>query len=150
MTRVFFSLNLKIYYKQAVAAIIVYDLTNPESLEDAVKIWKKDVDENVFLKNNTPIPCLLIGNKCDLSNKMNKSEEEMKKFCQQHNFINWFETSSFSGENIDEAIDCLIKKILETQADEGEEVSDQKNEVTKIIPAGNESSVKLTSTICCG
>jgi GTPase Era involved in 16S rRNA processing len=111
-------------------------LTDPESLEGALR-WKKDVEEKAFLKNDNPIPCLLIGTKSDLSNKMNKTEKEMKEFCQEHGFFNWFETSSKSGENIEKAFDCLLNKINEIQANIKEEemkkLNDKKNEIKKII-----------------
>lgn len=55
----------RVYYKDAVAAIIVFDLERPKSLDTALK-WKQDVDEKVTLPNGKPIPCILVGNKSDL------------------------------------------------------------------------------------
>jgi GTPase SAR1 family protein len=53
----------RVYYKQAVAAIVVFDVTDAESFE-GVKIWKKDIDSKVYLPDDqTPIPTILIGNK---------------------------------------------------------------------------------------
>jgi hypothetical protein len=37
-------------------------LTRQQTLDSVIK-WKKDIDQKVFLKENVPIPCLLIGNK---------------------------------------------------------------------------------------
>jgi GTPase SAR1 family protein len=53
----------RVYYKQAVAAIVVFDVTDAESFE-GVKVWKKDIDSKVYLPDDqTPIPTILIGNK---------------------------------------------------------------------------------------
>jgi small GTP-binding protein len=53
-----------VYYQEAVGCLIVFDVTNLQSL-DMVKKWKKDVDSKVFTSENQPIPCLLLGNKID-------------------------------------------------------------------------------------
>jgi Ras-related protein Rab-32 len=50
----------RIYYKDAVGAIIVFDLTKRKTFE-AVDTWRKDIEEK--LNVDEPIPVLLIGNK---------------------------------------------------------------------------------------
>ncbi len=50
----------KIYYKDAVGAIIVFDLTRQQTFE-AVDKWKLDIEDK--LNSDEPIPMLLIGNK---------------------------------------------------------------------------------------
>ena len=50
------------YYKQAVAGIVVFDITNTETLKNAKK-WKQDVDDKVFLPNGDNIPVVLFANK---------------------------------------------------------------------------------------
>lgn len=98
----------RVYYKQAVGAIIVYDLTNQNSLDD-VKIWKNDIDSKVMLPDDSPIPVLLLGNKCDLQEK----SEDMDKYCKEMGFIGHYTTSALTGQNIDKAIATLVAKILE-------------------------------------
>ncbi|ORC87550.1 putative small GTP-binding protein Rab11, putative,Rab11 GTPase [Trypanosoma theileri] len=56
----------RVYYQAAAGAIVVADITRPETLELAVK-WKQDVDSKVFLgATGKPIPCVLLINKVDL------------------------------------------------------------------------------------
>ena len=55
------------YFKQAEAAIIVYDVTNDLSFEKAQK-WVKDLEDQEEA-DNSPILKFLIGNKCDLVNE---------------------------------------------------------------------------------
>ena len=52
------------YFKQAEAAIIVYDISNEMSFEKAQK-WVQDLKEEEE-SSNTPILKFLVGNKCDL------------------------------------------------------------------------------------
>jgi small GTP-binding protein len=51
----------KNYYRDAVGAIVVYDVTRPETLESA-KGWIKDLKE----KAGSDVVMLLVGNKIDL------------------------------------------------------------------------------------
>ena len=48
----------------AIGAFIVFDVTRPQTF-DAVSKWKYDLDSKVFLPNNSPIPAVLLANKCD-------------------------------------------------------------------------------------
>jgi len=56
------TLLLQVYYKEAVAALIVFDCTR-QSTFDAVLTWKNDLDSKVLLPNGEPVPCLLLSNK---------------------------------------------------------------------------------------
>lgn len=53
---------LRVYYKDAMGAFIVYDVTRTSTFEAVVK-WKKDLDSKVTQLNGDPIPCILLGNK---------------------------------------------------------------------------------------
>lgn len=52
----------RVYYKDAVGAFIVFDVTRSATF-DAVMKWKQDLDSKVQLPNGSPIPCILIANK---------------------------------------------------------------------------------------
>jgi len=54
-----------VYYKEAVAALVVYDVTRPKTFE-AVAKWKSDLDSKVSLPpglGGGPIPTILLANK---------------------------------------------------------------------------------------
>lgn len=102
----------RVYYKEAVGAMVVYDITRPPTF-DAVHKWKMDIDNKVFLPDERPIPCVLLANKCDLTNQLNKSPDEMNDYCQQNGFAGWFEVSAKENKNIENAAKFLVEKILE-------------------------------------
>lgn len=78
----------RVYYKEAVGAFVVFDITRPATFE-AVKKWKNDIEAKVFLPDERPIPCVLLANKSDLPNAVKKSAEEMNDFCAQKGFVGW-------------------------------------------------------------
>eukprot|EP01079_Euglenida_sp_SAG-EU17-18_P003229 gene3230-3747_t len=93
--------------------IQMHDLTKANSLQKALD-WKRDIDEKVFLGDNTtPIPCVLLSNKCDLVTKPPLTKQEMQQFCQENGFVGWFETSAKDGTNVEASANFLIKHILD-------------------------------------
>jgi Ras-related protein Rab-32 len=60
-----FGTMTRVYYKYAIAAVIVFDLQRPATF-DAVLKWRDDVNQKVVLANDEPIPCILLANKCDM------------------------------------------------------------------------------------
>lgn len=101
----------RVYYKEAVGAMVVYDITRPATFE-AIAKWKNDIDHKVRLADDRPIPCVLLANKCDLPNTVTKSAEEMNAFCSEMGFVGWFQTSAKENRNINEAAHFLVEQIL--------------------------------------
>lgn len=60
-----FGAMTRVYYKGAVGAFVVFDLSVKD---DGISIqgWKKDIDEKVRLSNGDNIPVVLLANKCDI------------------------------------------------------------------------------------
>lgn len=52
----------RVYYKEAVGAFIVFDVTRSATFDAVVK-WKQDLDSKVQLPDSSPIPCILLANK---------------------------------------------------------------------------------------
>ncbi|XP_064601799.1 LOW QUALITY PROTEIN: ras-related protein Rab-32B-like [Liolophura sinensis] len=100
----------RVYYKYAIAAIIVFDLSRPATFDSVLK-WLNDVNSKVMLANEQPVPVLLLANKCDLD-EVQIDTTYLSKYCREHNFLGWFPTSAKTGLNIDEAMKYLIEHIL--------------------------------------
>ena len=109
----------RVYYKDALGAVIVYDATRPKTFEDVLK-WKSETDEKVKLPDGSPIPVILAGNKCDLERAEGCDAENFpggaEAFCQEHGFIGWLMTSAKEKTNISEAIGQLCDAIMEREA----------------------------------
>jgi len=103
------------YYKHAVAAIVVFDITKRDTLENAKK-WKADVDDKVFLRNGDNIPVVLFANKWDLvdENEQNRtvSDDELDDFCHENHYVGWFTTSAKTGLNVKKGMNFIITKVM--------------------------------------
>ncbi len=114
-----FSNMTRVYYKEAVGAFVVFDVTRYNTFESIQK-WKLDLDKKVFLPNSeTPIPTILLANKIDLLDDKETEEYQdtlrnnMDKYCTDNGFVAWFEISAKNNTNIESAITKLVTEILE-------------------------------------
>jgi len=102
----------RVYYKEAVGAFIVFDVTRTATFE-AVQKWKQDLDNKVQLPNGNKVPCILLANKCDQQKEgIVNNPALMEEFCKEKGFLAWFETSAKENINLDEAARFLVTKIL--------------------------------------
>lgn len=84
----------RVYYREAMGAFIVFDLTRPASFE-AVTKWKEDLDSKLTLANGKHIATVLLANKCDQGNDvLTNNGIKMEQFCQENGFVGWYETSA--------------------------------------------------------
>ncbi|RXG58233.1 hypothetical protein Avbf_16984 [Armadillidium vulgare] len=105
----------RVYYKQAVGAFIVFDVSNGKTF-DAVTKWKNDLDSKVTLPDGSNIPAVLLANKCDQPKEgVVSNASKMDDYCRERKFAGWFETSAKEDINIDEATKFLISKILNNE-----------------------------------
>jgi len=102
----------RVYYKEAVGAFIVFDVGRSSTFE-AVQKWKNDLDSKVHLADGSPVPCVLLANKCDQAKEgLVNSSSQMDEYCRDKGFLRWYETSAKENINIDDAARCLIDQIL--------------------------------------
>nr|CAI5839928.1 unnamed protein product [Callosobruchus analis] len=58
------------YYRGAMGIMLVYDITNEKSFENIVK-WLRNIDEHA----NEDVEKMILGNKCDMTDKRTVSKE---------------------------------------------------------------------------
>ena len=114
------------YYKGAIGALLVYDITRKDSFEHITK-WLNEVKSN----GSKDIFCILIGNKKDLEDQRQVKFEEGKKLAEENNLL-FLETSAKTAENVQEAFTISAEKILEQI---------QKTGIDPTVPSKN---VKIT------
>ncbi len=93
------------YYKGAKGAIIVYDITNEDSFNN-VESWMNEVTK----KGQRDIQFLLLGNKKDLVNDREVSEEKGIEKARELN-MHLFEASALEKTNVNEAFNYLMREI---------------------------------------
>lgn len=101
-----------LYYKDALAAILVYDVSNPQSLQ-SLNYWIQELKENV---DNNKFIISIAGNKCDLPPEVRKiSYQQGKDFAKENDIDIFIETSSKSGVGIKELFSYLAQKVYDMQ-----------------------------------
>jgi small GTP-binding protein len=96
------SLN-KVFYREAVGAILVFDLTSYSSFQD-LDSWLRE-----FIANARSNPCIVLcGNKSDLQDEREVQENEIVSFCADHDSLNFFETSAQTGDGVSRMMKCLL------------------------------------------
>ncbi|CAO3600319.1 unnamed protein product [Absidia cylindrospora] len=120
----------RVYYKEALGAFVVYDVTRPQTFEGVTK-WKQDLDSKVSLPEpwgGGHIPVVLLANKMDMLQEGHGqpiNHQEMNQFCRDNGFSNWFETSAKDNSNIDEAARHLIESIVAIEDEHGTLYADE-------------------------
>ena len=95
------------FYRNTAATIIVYSKTDRKSF-DNLGSWIKDV------KNNTEqeIPIFLIGNKCDVENRLIEvKKEEGEDYMKQYNLKYYSDVSAKTGYNVLETFEEVAKTV---------------------------------------
>ena len=101
------------FFRNAEGIMIVYDVTNQETYE-SLKYWIQSIKTNIG-DDLEHIPIIILGNKIDTEDREVKTEDA-EAFCKGENFP-YFETSAKTGENIDQAVRFLVKKLMELNSD---------------------------------
>lgn len=102
----------RVYYKEAVGAFVVFDVTRGSTFE-AVSKWKHDLDSKVLLPNGNPIPAVLLANKCDQKKDGSQNPSQMDQFCREGGFVGWFETSAKVSMNKKHALTWTVGVIMD-------------------------------------
>ncbi|WP_457558924.1 GTP-binding protein [Candidatus Harpocratesius sp.] len=94
------------YYRDARAAILCYDVSNRRTFENLPK-WMQELDDNCG-----KIPTLLVGNKIDLGREV--SRQEGLDFAMKHGFL-FMECSAKTGENVEDMFYKLAVEIFKQE-----------------------------------
>ena len=91
------------YYRGAVGALVVYDITNNRSWLN-VDSWMNE------LRNKAPpgMVILLVGNKCDLAEEQGQVDSAEVSAYAQKNDVAFIETSALDATNVDQAFNMII------------------------------------------
>ncbi|KAL7121640.1 hypothetical protein ACP275_02G193100 [Erythranthe tilingii] len=93
------------YYRGAVGAMLVYDVTKRESF-DHVARWVEELRAHA----DNSIVIMLVGNKADLVELRRVKTEDAVEFAEKQGLC-FFETSALSGDNVETAFFNLLQQI---------------------------------------
>lgn len=94
------------YYRGAIGAFLIYDITKQTTFENIEK-WIKELKEF----GEAQMVIMLIGNKNDLKHLRVIKTEDAISFAEKHG-INFMETSALDSTHIDEAFQKLVTGIF--------------------------------------
>lgn len=98
------------YYRRAVGALLVYDITNRKSFENLLK-WLREVEEIA----DEDCLVMLVGNKIDLQRQQRAvSLQDGREFAMKHK-VAFIETSAKEGVGVDAAFQHLLQAIYNLQ-----------------------------------
>lgn len=141
-----FALLAPMYYRNAQVALVVYDVTKPQSFIKA-RHWVKELREQA----NNGIIIALIGNKLDLvenADERKVAREEAEKLVQAENLL-FFETSAKTGENINELFLGIGEKIPLKHHNEHQSPTHEISDTHRVNLSGtNSSNINLNGCAC--
>eukprot|EP01112_Ceratiomyxa_fruticulosa_P012704 TRINITY_DN3534_c0_g1_i1.p1 TRINITY_DN3534_c0_g1~~TRINITY_DN3534_c0_g1_i1.p1 ORF type:complete len:226 (+),score=41.79 TRINITY_DN3534_c0_g1_i1:226-903(+) len=128
------------YYRGAVGAMIVYDITNKTSFKNVTR-WLNELREMA----DPEILIMMVGNKCDLEHQREVPTNEAKAFA-EGNKISFLETSALTAQNVNLAFETLLKQIYNQQIRKKPNVPniDQGDDLVKDYKPSSSASVVLT------
>lgn len=94
------------YYKGALGAMLLYDVTSQISFNSLAK-WLKELKDN----SDNQIIVMLVGNKCDLQELRIINQQEGIKFAEQNELL-FIEASALDSTNVQAAFTELISAII--------------------------------------
>ncbi|OVA03014.1 Small GTPase superfamily [Macleaya cordata] len=118
------------YYRGAVGALLVYDVTRHATFE-SVERWLKE------LRNHTDpnIVVMLIGNKSDLRHLVAVSTEDGKSFAEQESLY-FMETSALEATNVENAFAEVLTQIYRIVSKKAVETGDDGS--ASVVPTKGE------------
>jgi Ras-related protein Rab-5C len=111
------------YYRNAQAALVVYDVTKPQSFIKA-RHWVKELHEQA----SKDIIIALVGNKIDMlqeGGERKVAREEGEKLAEEKGLL-FFETSAKTGENVNDVFLGIGEKIPLKTAEEQNSASNER------------------------
>lgn len=93
------------YYRGAAAAIVVYDITDPDSFAGA-QSWVKELQR----RGDPNVVIALAGNKADLENRQKVSLEEAEAYAEENGILHLV-TSAKDGTNVKSLFVEIAKKL---------------------------------------
>ena len=134
------------FFKNAEGVMVVYDITKVDSF-DNLKFWINSIKQNMENKNII-IPVIIIGNKVDMEDMREISNENAENFAKENNY-KYFETSAKTGEGIDNAVRELVNQVLNHNNNNLDEQKESRKNSIQLNDKKKEKKEKKKKKKCC-
>ncbi|KAK9477638.1 ras family-domain-containing protein [Lipomyces japonicus] len=135
------------YYRGAVGALLVYDISKNNTYENVTR-WLKELRDHA----DSNIVIMLVGNKSDLKDLRAVPTDEAKNFAAENN-LSFIETSALNSSNVEAAFQNILTEIYRIvsskQLDQGAETGPRPGEGTTISFTRAPEEEKKDSSKCC-
>lgn len=127
-----------VYYRGAVGALVLYDITKPATFENLDK-WISELKEHA-----DPCVCIMIvGNKTDLRSQRVVSTEDGRLLAEKYRY-SFIETSALDASNVGEAFNNLLVDIFNIQTE-----AEKSDSTSRIVPQENKGQLNQASQCSC-
>eukprot|EP00246_Nothoceros_aenigmaticus_P015778 TRINITY_DN6802_c0_g1_i1.p1 TRINITY_DN6802_c0_g1~~TRINITY_DN6802_c0_g1_i1.p1 ORF type:complete len:216 (-),score=34.59 TRINITY_DN6802_c0_g1_i1:517-1164(-) len=134
------------YYRGAVGALLVYDITKHVTYEN-VERWLKELRDHA----DSNIVIMLVGNKSDLKHLRGISTEDAQSFAEKEG-LSFIETSALESTNVEKAFQRILSEIYRIVSKKAlaseEPAATGPGEGTTIIVTGD-ADAKAQKKACC-
>ncbi|KAF3778625.1 Ras-related protein [Nymphaea thermarum] len=137
------------YYRGAVGALLVYDVTRHSTFEN-VERWLRELRDHT----DPNIVVMLIGNKSDLRHLVTVSTQDGKAFAERESLY-FMETSALEATNVENAFSEVLKQIYHIVSKKAVEASEDgtattlPNKAERINIANKDDVSALKKIGCC-
>jgi small GTP-binding protein len=125
------------YYRNVDGALLVYDISNPTSLERLASVWIPELEA----KSGLGVERLIVGNKSDLREGKDSasfvSQKDGETFAKRQQAM-FVETSAKTAQNVENAFDELVKRLLEKSRGISDTVKSDEVKITNEERGGGE------------
>ncbi|KDP42462.1 hypothetical protein JCGZ_00259 [Jatropha curcas] len=132
------------YYRGALGALLVYDVTKPTTFEN-VSRWLKELRDHA----DANIVIMLIGNKTDLKHLRAVATEDAQGYAEREG-LSFIETSALEATNVEKAFQTILSEIYRIISKKSLSSEEQApaniKEGKTIVVGGSEANVKRP---CC-
>ncbi|CAL9160034.1 unnamed protein product [Musa hybrid cultivar] len=133
------------YYRGAVGALVVYDITRNVTFEN-VERWLKELRDHT----DTSIVIMLVGNKADVRHLRAATTEDVTAFAEKENTF-FMETSALESTNVEAAFNEVLTQIYQVVSRKALEAGNDSTSLPKgqTINMGKDDVSAIKKVSCC-
>ncbi|ESW20571.1 hypothetical protein PHAVU_006G220200 [Phaseolus vulgaris] len=134
------------YYRGALGALLVYDVTKPTTFEN-VSRWLKELRDHA----DANIVIMLIGNKTDLKHLRGVATEDAQGYAEKEG-LSFIETSALEATNVEKAFQTILSEIYRIISKKS--LSSNNHSASGAVKEGKtiavaESQPSASNSLCC-